>query len=324
MNINNTLNQYTNEIPKSNNTMNQSIEVYNDINNNKILSLTKSKLDNETTINLLQKSLKNINISNQELKQENKILKAKLKNKDIFLEKLEIQQLKNESELNSLKKLNMDLTKELDNIKLKNKEIINQLNKKDLLIEKLNQNKEERENKLIKSQILISNAVKDYELYIQLNNKYESDIKKLKSKIKLFQEKNLALENINKDLNKTIAQNEQNIMQLKTELLITQKNLGFTTCDKQEILITNEKLKNDLFNASVENKKNIFLKNNIEEENASLKNQILNNEYNMNILRSNNEMILNNKKNLDSNLEILMDKYKHNYNTYEINSNNNN
>ena len=327
MNINNTSNQYTNEIPNSNNTIIQSSEVYNDINNNKILSLTKSKLENETTINLLQKSLKNINISNQELKQENEILKTKLKNKDIFLEKLEIQQLKNESELNWLKKLNMDLSEELDNIKLKNKEIINQLNKKDLLIEKLNQNKEERENKLIKSQILISNAVKDYELYIQLNNKYEKDIKKLKSKIKFFQEKNKALENMNKDLNKKIAQNEQNIMQLKTELLITQKNLGFITCDKQELLMTNEKLKNDLFNASVENKKNIFLKNNIEEENASLKNQILNNEYNMNILRSNNEMILNNKKNLDSNLEILLDKYNHDYNynnTYEINSNNNN
>ena len=91
--------------------------------------------------------------------------------------------------------------------------------------------------------------------------------------------------------------------------------------------MTNEKLKNDLLNASIENKKNIFLKNNIEEENASLKNQILNYEYNMNILRSNNEMILNNKKNLDSNLEILMDKYNHDYNcnnTYEINSNNNN
>ena len=190
MNTNNTLNQYTNEIRNSNNTIIPNTEVYNDINNNKILSLTKSKLENETTINLLQKSLKNINISNQELKQENEILKAKLKNKDIFLEKLEIQQLKNESELNSLKKLNMDLTQELDNIKLKNKEIINQLNQKDLLIEKLNQNKEERENKLIKSQILISNAVKDYELYIQLNNKYENDIKKLKSKIKVFQEKN--------------------------------------------------------------------------------------------------------------------------------------
>ena len=170
MNTNNTLNQYMIEIP--NNIMLQSTELNNDINNNKIISLTKSKLKNENTINLLQKSLKNMNISNQELKQENSILKAKLKNKDIFLEKLEIEHLKDESELNSLKKINMNLSEELDNIKLKNKSIIDQLNKKDLLIEKLNQNKEERENKLINTQILISNAVKDYELYIKLNNKY--------------------------------------------------------------------------------------------------------------------------------------------------------
>jgi hypothetical protein len=65
------------------------------------------------------------------------------------------------------------------------------------------------------------------------------------------------------------------------------------------------------------------LKNNIEEENSLIKNQILQNEYNMNILRTNNEMLLNNKKNLDRNLEILLDKYNNN-NTYEINSNNNN
>ena len=112
-------------------------------------------------------------------------------------------------------------------------------------------------------------------------------------------------------------------MQLKTELLKTKKNLGFMTSDKQELLMTNEKLKNDLMNMSVENKKNIFLKNNIEEENVLIKNQILQNEYNMNILRTNNEMLLNNKKNLDRNLEILLDKYNNN-NTYEINSNNNN
>ena len=321
MNTNNTLNQYMIEIP--NNIMIQNTELINDINNNKIISLTKSKLENENTINLLQKSLKNINISNQELKQENSILKAKLKNKDIFLEKLEIEHLKDESELNSLKKINMNLSEELDNIKLKNKSIIDQLNKKDLLIEKLNQNKEERENKLINTQILISNAVKDYELYIQLNNKYENDIKKLKSKIKFFKEENIKLENINKSLNKKIVQYEQNIMQLKTELLKTKKNLGFMTSDKQELLMTNERLKNDLMNMSIENRKNIFLKNNIEEENALIKNQILQNEYNMNVLRTNNEMLLNNKKNLDRNLEILLDKYNNN-NTYEINSNNNN
>ena len=210
MNTNNTSN---NIIPITNYDLN------NDINNNKIISLKKSKLENENTINLLQKSLKNINISNQELKQENSILKAKLKNKDIFLEKLEIEHLKDESELNSLKKINMNLSEELDNIKLKNKSIIEQLNKKDLLIEKLNQNKEERENKLINTQILISNAVKDYELYIQLNNKYENDIKKLKSKIKFFKDENTKLENINKSLNNKIVQYEQNIMQLKTELL---------------------------------------------------------------------------------------------------------
>ncbi len=112
-------------------------------------------------------------------------------------------------------------------------------------------------------------------------------------------------------------------MQLKTELLKTKKNLGFMTSDKQELLMTNEKLKNDLMNMSIENRKNIFLKNNIEEENALIKNQILQNEYNMNILRINNEMLLNDKKNLDRNLEILLDKYNNN-NTYEINSNNNN
>ena len=68
------------------------------------------------------------------------------------------------------------------------------------------------------------------------------------------------------------------------------------------------------------------MKNNIEEENALIKNQILQNKYNINILRTNNEMLLNNKKNLDRNLEILLDKYNNNYNNKnnEINSNNNN
>ena len=90
----------------------------------------------------------------------------------------------------------MNLSEQLEVMNLKNKEIINEINKKDLLLEKLNNNTEERENKLIKSQILISNAVKDYELYMQLNKKYENEIKKLKLNLKQFKDKNFKLENI--------------------------------------------------------------------------------------------------------------------------------
>jgi len=280
-------------------------EIRNDNNYDKIVLLTKEKLENENTINLLQKNIKNLNISIIELKQENEIYKAKLRNKDILIEKMKINEIQNESELNNLKKINMNLSEQIENINLKNKEIINELNKKDLLLEKLNLNKEERENKLIKSQILISNAVKDYELYIQLNNKYEKEIKKLKANIKHYKDKNIKLENTTKELNKKILEYEKNIIQLKSDLLKSKKDLVFISSDNHELLLNNEKLKNDLININIENRNNIFLKNNLEEENAIIKQQRMQDENDIDILRANNEILLNDKNYLNRDLKMF-------------------
>ena len=332
----------------------QSNELTKEINNNyRIALLLKEKLEKENTINLLQKNIKNLNKSIQEISKENEIHKNRINELNLIIKKMKIKEVKNDSELNELKKLNKNLSEELDNIKLKNKEALNEINKKDQLLEKLNKNKEERENKLIKSQVLISNAVKDYELYIKLNNKYEKENKNLKETIKNYQEKETKLENKIKELNKIISEYENNIIKLKSDLLQSQKNLIFISSDKQELLLTNEKLKNDLNNLNIENRRNIILKRNIEEENDLMKNQKMRDESDINILRANNEMLLNNKKKLDRNLQkfreenkqcesvinqlkeeidilniqknelLLQNNLNNNINTYELNSYNN-
>ena len=315
------------------------------INNNyKISLLTKEKLENENTINLLQARIKNLNSSIQKLNHENEIYKSKINNMNNIIENLKIKEIKNESELNEIKKKNFNLNEELTDIKLKNKEYINEINKKNNLIEKLTQEKEERENKLKKNKILLSNAVKDYELYIDLNTNYEKEINNLTEKIKKYQNKNTNLENNNKILTKKISEYEKNIILIKSNLLQSQKNLAFMTTDKNELMMNNEKLKNDLDKINIEYKKINYKKNNIEEENNLMKYQQMQDENDIDILRENNLMLLKSKKNLDRNLKISMEENKqylevinqlkndinllqnkiinqnNNNNTYEINS----
>ena len=114
--------------------------------------------------------------------------------------------------------------------------------------------------------------------------------------------------------------------------------------------MNNEKLQNDLNNLNIEYNKINFRTNIIEEENSSMKNQRINYENDIDILRANNTMLLNSKKDLKKNLQIFIDENKQcaevihklkeeidilnyqknellqkinaNKNTYQINSNN--
>ena len=69
--------------------------------------------------------------------------------------------------------------------------------------------------------------------------------------------------------------------------------------------MNNEKLKNDLININIENRNNIFLKNNLEEENAIIKPPRMQDDNDIDILRVNNEMLLNDKNYLNRDLKMI-------------------
>ena len=77
--------------------------------NYRIALLLKEKLEKENIINLLQKNIKNLNKSVQEISKENEIHKNRINELNVIIKKLKIKEVKNDSELNELKKLNKNL-----------------------------------------------------------------------------------------------------------------------------------------------------------------------------------------------------------------------
>ena len=75
---------------------NRLIKSYNEENNDRIILLTKEKLENKNTIDFLQDKIKNLNNQIHELKQENEIYKIKSINMSKIIQDLKIKETKSE------------------------------------------------------------------------------------------------------------------------------------------------------------------------------------------------------------------------------------
>ena len=278
--------------------------------NQKIELLTKNKLEKENEIISLYKINNELNISLKKITKENEILNKKLKDNELILTNLKIKAIREESEFNNLKKQNIDLSNNLNSIKQKNLQLLSEIAKKDEMLEKLEKEQKLIENKYQKNKLLISNTVNDYEEMLQENKDYEVQIKKYEEIIKNENKKYKTLEGeIEKYKNKT-NEYEKEIMKLKSELLVVKKNNAFIASDKQELINSNDKLKNELLNLNIKYNQTNYSKNNIEEENIIMKNEKIHGQNYLLFLKNSNSYLVNDNKKLKQNLEMFIAENK--------------